>query len=419
MSGRRRAVVVVCDSLCADLITPAAAPALSALRARSADFSSARGVFPSTTRTSSASMATGCLPSAHGLLGNTMVLREDGTLVRMSVGRPDFLERLRRATGRTLLRPTWAERLAGHGGAIVMSNVSPGAAYLQDPDAFGHVYHRSGSRGPGGVALADGLAVEVGAAGDRAMTDRFCREVLHERAPSLAVLWLSEPDHTAHHTALGSPEHLAMIACADACVDQVRRTVEALDPQDEDILLVTCSDHGMETVGRQIDLDALLVEAGWKSDRESSEVVVAPNGNSALLYFSNEARDCIPALARWLQDQDFAGRVVSGRALLEIGLPCDGLLGIALVLRRDAAANPHGVPGRSVSVRSPFSTSSPVGCAQHGGLGSNEQHPFLFLRGGGMVPGERREPASLIDIAPTVLRHLGVRSDGMQGRALH
>ncbi|MES2184779.1 MAG: alkaline phosphatase family protein [Pseudomonadota bacterium] len=418
MSGRRRAVVVVCDSLCADLVGPASAPALSALRAQSADFVSARGVFPSTTRTSSASMATGCLPSVHGLLGNTMVLCEDGRLVRLSVGKPDFLERLRRATGRTLLRPTWAERLAGHGGAVVLSNVSPGAAYLQDPDGFGHVYHRSGSRGPGGAVLADGLAIEVGAAGDRAMTDRFCREVLHERAPALAVLWLSEPDHTAHHTALGSPEHLAMIACADACVDQVRRTVDALDPGGEDMLLVACSDHGMETVGRQIDLDALLVEAGWKRDRESSEVVVAPNGTAALLYFAQGNRASIPALARWLEDQDFAGRVLTGKALSDVGLPADGLLGIALALRHDDSANPYGVAGRSVSVRSPFSSSSPVGCAQHGGLGDNEQHPFLYLRGGGLRPGARDQAASLIDIAPTVLRHLGVAADGMQGRPL-
>lgn len=418
MTARRRAVVVVCDSLAADLVRPDTAPSLSAMRAQSADFVAARSVFPSTTRTSSASMATGCLPGAHGLLGNTMVLNEDGRLVRLSVGKPDFLDRLRRATGETLRRPTWAERLAGHGGAIVMSNVSPGAAYLQDPDSFGHVYHRSGSRGPGGELLDDGLPIEVGAEGDAAMTERFCREVLRERAPALAVLWLSEPDHTAHHAALGSPEHLAMIAHADACVQQVRSTVDALDPDGEEILLVVCSDHGMETVGRQIDLDELLLVTGWKNSPQSSDVVVAPNGNAALLYFADSKRVDIPPLAQWLQDQDFAGRVVWGDALAELGLPTDGPLGIALALRNDAAANPHGVRGRSVSVRSPFSNSSLPGCGQHGGLGAHEQHPFLYLRGGGLGPGERGQPASLIDIAPTVLHHLGVAADGMQGRVL-
>ncbi|MBO9353039.1 alkaline phosphatase family protein [Bordetella petrii] len=418
MTPRRRAVVVVCDSLAAGLVQPGTAPALAALRARSADFVAARSVFPSTTRTSSASMATGCLPAVHGLLGNTMVLHEGGRLVRMSVGKPGFLDRLRQATGQTLKRPTWAERLATRGGAIIMSNVSPGAAYLQDPDNFGHVYHRSGSRGPGGVPLDDGLAIEVGAAGDASMTERFCNEVLRERRPALAVLWLSEPDHTAHHAALGSPDHLAMIACADACVDQVRRTVEALDPTGADILLAVCSDHGMETVGRQIDLDALLADAGWKSSPDSPDVVVAPNGTAALLYFADDARACIPALARWLRDQDFAGRVAWGPELAELGLPADGPLGIALALRHDEAANPYGVPGHSVSVRSPFSDASQPGCGQHGGLGPQEQHPFLYLKGAEFHPGERGQPVSLVDIAPTVFRHLGIAADGMQGRAL-
>lgn len=419
MKSARRAVVVVCDSLAADLVRPDTAPALSALRAASADCVATRSVFPSTTRTSSASMATGCLPSAHGLLGNTMVLQEDGALVRMSVGKPDFLDRLRRATGRTLHRPTWAERLAGHGGAIVMSNVSPGAAYLHDPDNFGHVYHRSGSRGPGGVALDDGLAIEVGAAGDAAMTERFCREVLRERAPALAVLWLSEPDHTAHHQALGSPAHRAMIACADACVDQVRRTVDTLQAGGDDMLLVACSDHGMETVGRQIDLDALLVAEGWKSSPDSADVVVAPNGTAALLYFAGEARARIAALAQWLQAQDFTGTVFWGDALAELGLPTAGPLGIALALRRDETANAHGVPGTSVSVRSPFSSASAPGCGQHGGLGASEQHPFLFLRGRRFAPGPRHQASSLIDIAPTVLHHLGVATNSVQGRVLH
>ena len=48
----------------------------------------------------------------------------------------------------------------------------------------------------------------------------------------------------------------------------------------------------------------------------------------------------------------------------------------------------------------------------------NEQSPFLFISGGGFVPGPRHTRSSLIDIAPTVLRHLGLPTTGMDGRAL-
>ena len=103
-SAMKRAVIVICDSLRADLITPRDAPFLSEFGQRSARFANHTSVFPSTTRTSAASIATGCLPARHGLLGNTMAIDEGDGLVCLSVGKPDFRDRLHRATGRTLHR---------------------------------------------------------------------------------------------------------------------------------------------------------------------------------------------------------------------------------------------------------------------------------------------------------------------------
>ncbi|WP_204269753.1 hypothetical protein, partial [Klebsiella michiganensis] len=65
------------------------------------------------------------------------------------VGKPEFVDTKRRLTGTVLARPTLAERLADHGGAVIFNNVSPGAAYMHDPDGHGHVFHRAGSFGPG------------------------------------------------------------------------------------------------------------------------------------------------------------------------------------------------------------------------------------------------------------------------------
>src|SRR6201997_1705673 len=195
----KRAVIVICDSLRRDLVTPQDAPFLSELGRRSAQYANHSSVFPSTTRASAASIATGCRPARHGLLGNTMALDEGEGLVCLSVGKPDFRDRLRRATGRTLHMPPLAERISASGEtAIAISNVSPGAAYFLDPDGFGWVYNPAGSYGPGRRPLAaeEGLAVAKGEAGDAAATERFCDEVLRRGAPALSVLWLSEPDYT-------------------------------------------------------------------------------------------------------------------------------------------------------------------------------------------------------------------------------
>jgi arylsulfatase A-like enzyme len=416
-----RVVIVICDSLRADLITGRDAPFLAEFAQHSARFTNHRGVFPSTTRTSAATIATGCLPARHGLLGNTMALDEGDGLVCLSVGKPDFRDRLHRATGRTLHRPTLAELLSRNGEtAIAFSNVSPGAAYFLDPDGFGWVYNSAGSFGPGRRALPaeDGLAIAKGEDGDAVATERFCEEVLRRRAPALALLWLSEPDFTGHHAPLGSPAHLRAIASADDNVRRVAETVADLDPTGERILFIVGSDHGMETVDETIDLDGLLVEAGLKTATASSDVVVAPNGTAALLYFSDPASALAGEVTRFLETQDWVGRAFVGNALAEIGLPTGSALQIAVTLKPDDRANPHGVPDHSHIVRDWLEPKDSTGFGQHGGLGRNEQRPFLFVANGGFVPGTYRGRSSLLDIAPTVLRHLGLAATGMDGRPL-
>ena len=417
----KRAIILICDSLRTDLITPHDAPFLSELGRRSARFANHTSVFPSTTRTSAASIATGCLPARHGLLGNTMAIDEGDGLVCLSVGKPDFRDRLHRATGRPLHRPTLAERVSRQGGtAIAISNVSPGAAYFLDPDGFGWVYNPAGSFAPGRCPLPaeEGLAISKGDAGDTVATERFCEEVLRERAPTVALLWLSEPDYTGHHTPLGSPAHRRAIASADENVRRVAETVSSLDPTGENILFVVGSDHGMETVAETIDLDALLIEAGLKGAATSSEVVVAPNGTSALLYFADPAGPLVGEVARFLETQDWVGRTFVGPGLAATGLPTGSPMQIAVTLKSDDRANPHGVPGRSPVVRDALEPKDATGFGQHGGLGRNEQSPFLFISGAGFAPGPRHGRSSLIDIAPTALRHLGLPATEMDGQAL-
>jgi predicted AlkP superfamily pyrophosphatase or phosphodiesterase len=412
-------VIVICDSLRADLITTADAPFLSELGQRSAQFANHASVFPSTTRTSAASIATGCLPTRHGLLGNTMALDEGEGLKCLSVGKPDFRDRLHAATGRTLHMPTLAERVDRAGEtAIAISNVSPGAAYFLDPDGYGWVYNPAGSFGPGRRPLpaTDGLDVAKGAAGDDAATARFCDEVLRRRAPAVALLWLSEPDFTGHHTPLGSPAHRAAIASADANVQRVAETISTLDPTGERILFVVGSDHGMETVDETIDLDGLLINAGLKRGPVSSEIVVAPNGSAALFYFAEPAGGLVAEVARFLEAQDWVGRTFVGHNLGLAGLPTSSAMQIAVTLKSDERANPFGVPGHSHIVRDSLEAKDCTGFGQHGGLGRNEQRPFLFVSGGGFAPGIRCNRSSLIDIAPTALRHLGLSSTGTDGQ---
>jgi arylsulfatase A-like enzyme len=417
----KRAVVAIIDGLRRDLVTSAYTPTLAAFRARAEDFAAHRSVFPSATRVVAASFATGCDPAHHGVQGNSVALLENGVFVPHDAGGPDFLQHRRRVTGRSLDAPTLTERVAHHGGAITFSNASPGAAYAHDPDGHGFLYNRAGSFGPGRVPVPPGeeLRVTNNLAGDRTMTERFVAEVLVARRPSLAVLWLHEPDHLQHEVALGSPAHLAVLRGADANAALVIRAVERLRESGDDVLFAVGSDHGHQTVSDVIDIEAELIAAGLKAGPSSGDVVSLSSGTAALVYVHPDHSERLPALADFLPSRPWAGRVFPRERLAEVGQAARQGLAFAISMRAEDRANACGVPGLSVEARSAFGKPDHLGFGQHGGLGAYEQSPFLMIEGAGFRAGHTRaEPTSVVDIAPTVLRHLDLAVEGMDGRPL-
>ncbi len=312
----RRAIIVILDGLRRDFVDEAQTPNLMRFaRERAATFASHRSVFPSATRVVTASLATGCYPARHELQGNSLALIEDGQLVPHDAGHPDFLQHKRRVTGRSLAVPTLAERVRDTGGAIVLANVSPGATYAHDPDGHGHVYHRDGSFGPGRTPLpaSEHLAIGPDVAGDRAMTERFVSEILPERRPALAVLWLGHPDTTQHEVPLGSPEHIAVLHEADRHAGMVMDAVARLKDAGDEYLLIVGSDHGHQTVTEIVDVEAELIAAGLKSSTGSGDVVVTSNGTAALVYLHPDCADRHMRLGEFLREPVMGGRGAAGR----------------------------------------------------------------------------------------------------------
>lgn len=417
----KRVVLVILDGLRRDLVTETFTPSLAAFRARAEEFRAHRTVFPSATRVVSASVATGCHPARHGLQGNSVALLEAGVFVRHDAGGPDFLQHKRRVTGTSLAVPTMTERVERHGGAITFSNASPGAAYAHDPDGHGFLYNRAGSFGPGRVPVpaADELRVTGDIAGDRAMTERFIAEVLAERRPALAVLWLHEPDHMQHELPLGSPAHLAVLRQADAHAAVVADAVDRLRDAGDDVLFIVGSDHGHQSVAGVIDVDAELVAAGLKEGPSSGDLVSVSSGTSALVYVHPDHRARIPGVRDFLMSAEWAGAVFPPDRLPEVGQAPAGGLAFAVSMRAEDRPNAHGVPGLSLEAAPLPGKSGHLGFGQHGGLGVHEQAPFLMIEGPGFEAGAARAgPTSVVDIAPTALRHLELPVADMDGRPL-
>jgi arylsulfatase A-like enzyme len=413
-----RAVMVVLDGLRRDFVDATGTPALHDLAADACRFAAHRSVFPSATRVASASFATGCYPARHGLQGNTMALLEAGHLVAHDAGLPGFLAHKRAVTGHALAVPTLAERLVPHGGAMVFSNVSPGAAYAHDPDGFGYVFHRAGSFGPGRAVL-DPLPVRLDTEGDRDLTKRFIATALQPGGPALSVLWCGEPDHVQHNTPLGSPLHRRVLAEADRNASLVIDAVERLRNTGEDVLLIVCSDHGHETVSGIIDVETELIAAGLKSGPDSGDVLALSNGTATLVYLHPDHESRRFALAEFLHSRDWAEVVMDSAGLSTVGQAATNALAFAVSFRVDTRVNEFGVPGCALGGKPRWGESVPIGCGQHGGLAAHEQAPFLIISGTGFDAGSvRRGESRILDLAPTILRHLGVAATGMDGRAL-
>jgi arylsulfatase A-like enzyme len=424
----RRVVVVILDGLRRDFIDAARTPNLHRFAARATSFAAHRSAFPSATRCVSATFATGCHPARHGLQGNAMALLEAGVLVPHDAGLPGFLQHKRAVTGQALAEPTLAERLAPHGGAVIFSNVSPGAAYAHDPDGFGNLHHRAGSFAPGRVA-AGRLEVTPDAAGDRTMTERCIAEALIPKAlmptapgarrPALALLWCAEPDHIQHDQPLGSPEHLAVLAEADRHAGAVIEAADRLRRGGDEVLLIVGSDHGHETVSGLVDVEGDLIAAGLKSGRESTDIVAQSNGTSTLIYLAPERAALRPALDAFLRSRDWAGRVLGADELASVGQAPHNGLAFAVSMRASTAPNQYGVPGSALAAMPRSGEAHPVGAGQHGGLAAFEQAPFLMIDGDGFTPGATRaQPTHIVDMAPTILTHLRLPATGMDGTAL-
>jgi arylsulfatase A-like enzyme len=419
LARTRRAVFVCCDALGRDWIDAELTPTLHALAHGGLWCADHHAVFPSVTRVSAASVATGCLPARHGLHGNRMGLAENGRLRVYDVGAPDFRAHLRRVTGTTLRVPTLAERVVAHGGMIAMSNVSPGAAYFLDPEHFGHVYHRAGSFAPGGEPIVGPAALGIGQDfdGDWAMTQRFCAEVLTWRRPAVAVLWLTHPDATLHGAPLGSPAHRDALRHADRCVAEVLYTVRRLREEGEQVLLLVGSDHGQETIAGSVDIDAWLCAQGLAHEVEAGAIAVAGQGTAALLYATEAGRAALHGVLERLRNEPWVDAVETGDALRARGLAArDGIVA-AVNMAHVAGGNAHGVRGTRWTVEEPGKTKVP-GHGEHGGWGADETRPFLIVDHAGMAPAAIDEPTSLVDIAPTVLDFLGLPHGGVDGRSL-
>jgi len=421
----RSSLVVVIDGLRPDYITPAIMPRLHALGEAGVIADAHHAVFPTVTRVNSSSLATGAYPATHGLMHNTILL-PDVSPNPIDTGEAPALQQAERATGGRLLTTVsvgeWFQQAgrrvlaAGSGttGSTWLLNHKPGPRALVLSSRDFVVPEALRERAATLLGPPPALAYPNRAA-NRWAVDAYLEFGLKEFRPDLTLLWLTDPDGTAHRNGVGSPLTREALQAVDADLGRLLDTLAQRGLRERTNILVT-ADHGFSTHGGPFNLTALLTARGLAAG------VKVVGGTQ--LYVQSGGEEKIRRIVALLQETAWVGAIftrASSPGAREGFVP--GTLSFDAIHYRHAraadilvdpqwseAANAHGYAGATTS----------GGVAGHGSSSPYDIRIRLVAAGPDFKRGVRSPvPTSNVDLAPTLCRLHGLEpGPGMTGRVL-
>jgi hypothetical protein len=237
----------------------------------------------------------------------------------------------------------------------------------------------------------------------------------------VTLIWLPEPDTSFHFCGIHSEGADQAMQAADTVFAEILETI-ASGPYQGNTAIIAMSDHGQIATSAQIDLAGLMRADGFRAGEAPDEDtdILLTGGNMGELRPRTPDHSLIADLGSWLMQRDEIGMVFADPSLVEGAFPCSAVhqtharsAELLYVMRSDETPGPGGIPGIGV-----YTGGVPLGGGMHGGLNHFEMNTVL----GFSVPDGRRHeiddtPASLIDVAPSVLALLGMPFDS-DGRVL-
>ena len=423
-----RQLLIVLDGLRPDYVRPDIMPNLYAFGQEGVVFQNHHSVYPTVTRVNASSIATGMYPAAHGLMGNSVFFPAvDPARFLDTSDRANLLKINESEKGRLQTATTMGEVLQKAGRKmLVVSSGSGGSAYLLNYHvAGGAILHNE-------FALPESFASEMtaklgpnppeatpNAAQNRRAVDAFLQIGLPKIDPSVTVMWLSDPDTTAHQHGVGHPTTIEALKRLDGEFKRILDGLAAAKQIDRYDVWVT-SDHGFTTGSQPANVAALLKPLTGTLPDGSPSIVL---GGGAI-YVRDHDRIAIASIVSGLQKTSGVGAIfmpaVSPGSM-------DGQL--AGTLSFDAVRWNH--PRSADILYSPDWTDQQNqygfagitrsgGTAGHGSTSMFDVHNVLIAAG----PDIKQKttistPSANVDFVPTFLRLAGVRMpDRLDGRVM-
>ena len=425
--ARHTHVVIVVDGLRPDYVTADVMPRLFRLGQRGIVFNAHHAVFPTVTRVNGPSFVTGSYPETHGLMGNTIYIPKANPARALDTGAKANLEAAQRADGPLLTAPTLGEILQRSGrNVLVVSSGSSGSAFvLNHSTTGGATVHPEFTRPPD---LAARAAARLGPAPphatpndaqNRYAIDAYLTLGLDEIRPDITLVWLNDPDGTAHASGIGAEPTLKSLALVDAGIGRIEDALRGRGLFDRTNIIVT-SDHGFSTHAGGFRLSALVEPFAKPMADGSMDIVVA---EGAIYLRSRPDPERVAAIVSALQKRPEVG------AIFTRPRPAGGFEGMVPgTLSFDVVRWNHPRAG-DILVSSNWShdrnqgfagTTRDGGTAGHGSSSPYDIHNTLMAAGPDFRERASSDvPTSNVDLAPTLLRLLGLAAPAsMSGRVI-
>ena len=419
--GQHRHLLIVLDGLRPDYVTPELMPNLHALGERGVVFTRHHAVYPTVTRVNAASISTGSYPETHGLLGNSVFFPDVDATRFLSTGERDNLLRIESAEGgRLLTAPTLGERLQDAGRRLLVASAgSTGSSFLLNHTVAGGgiIHYDYALPAELGEAVRQRLGPPPPAAMPNSGRNRYIVDALLDVGlehvdPTVAILWLSDPDTTAHAHGVGHPTSVASLRAVDEELARIQAGLQEAGLLDTFNIWVT-SDHGFSTHTDRVDLDALLAPFAGELDDGSPRVVAG----AGAVYVRDGDADAVAGIVQALQESERVGAIFTRDGhvpgtLAFADARWDHARSAAILFSPawTAAENEYGYRGTAAS----------YGTAGHGSTSPFDIHNTLIAAGPDLRTGvEVFLPTSNVDFAPTFLYLLGmIAAPTMTGRVL-
>ena len=433
---QRHIVVVVWDGMRPDFVSEQNTPTLWKLAQSGVTFRNHHAVYPSATIVNGTAINTGVYPNRSGILVNHDYRPEIDARKSIDVENVAVVRKGDELSGgKYLAVPTIAELIHERGGKTAVAAAKT-VGLLFDR----HTESRNGQDIFAGESLPHAAITEIaktlGAfppATQPSERDAWTTKTLtdflwRDGVPEFSLLWLSEPDDTEHRTAPGAPAALAAIKSSD---DNLGRVLAALDRSGggrtrstTDIFVV--SDHGFSTIARSIDVRKNLRDAGFDAvtefttESKTGQIIIVGNGGTVLFYVIGHDTAVTHRLVEFLQQTGFAGVIftrgpMDGTFTLEKAkIECEHAPDVEMAFRWTENKNQFGAIGMIDA-----DWQRAAGKGTHATLSKFEMHNILIAAGPDFRNGLTSDlPSGNVDLAPTILAILGIKSGPMDGRVL-